>query len=88
MAAVTRSIGCEQIAKGKAHHRVCFCASVFMHWPFACFLAALLFFHCSEAALAYAFNPNDAGRQSVQRVSLRSSRRASRRAYPVAETRV
>lgn len=36
-----------------------------MHWSFACFLAALLFFHCSEAALAYAFNPDDAGRQSA-----------------------
>ena len=36
-----------------------------MHWPFACFSAALLFFHCSEAALAYAFNPQDAGWHST-----------------------
>ena len=36
-----------------------------MHWPFACFLAALSFFHGSEAALAYAFNPDDAGWQSA-----------------------
>lgn len=39
-----------------------------MHWPLACFLAALLFFHCSEAALAYAFNPDDAGKQSTAAV--------------------
>ena len=43
--------------------------SACMHWPFACFSAALLFFHCSEAALAYAFNPQDAGRHSAQPLS-------------------
>jgi protein-S-isoprenylcysteine O-methyltransferase len=58
-----------------------------MHWPLACFLAALLFFHCSEAALAYAFNPDDAGKKSTPATpcfSLRAEARFTRLALQLA----
>ena len=49
-----------------------------MHWSFACFSAALLFFHCSEAALAYAFNPQDAGWHSALLLALAHAELAAR----------
>jgi hypothetical protein len=36
-----------------------------MQRPFAVFSACLAFFHTSEAALAFAFNPQDAGWHSA-----------------------